>query len=862
MPAPIRPTVSVIVTAVEHLLTTSGPMTPEHLLVALHDAGVDLGRDPEGTLDDLLDANEMPLVMQLPDDRYALLPALLDGRVFTHRLSAAEVEQGLVIVSPDLEPLSELVDHEPFDQLIDGTPLEVTFPDLDPDLVVERGMPVEAITDAAVLLLPSDRFHTLGLRAGDLVGFRATAAGVDVTCVDEDDVTGNTADADVGTRLAVILEEIGDDEPDQLDAVVWTACADDPDLFGTPLMPLGDMLDAVGLAHEGDQVAPAGFDFYSWRIEELVESIMRMHDLQEDEALAALAILALFEQATDSERVRRLPIWTDSEPTKRAVAQAALRFLAKPDVAQAVLVGALGPGRDGAAGVGQFAEMLEPMAPRAARPALRWLQAKSDERLGNVLEAEAAFDAAQGLDPTWPPTLFDLARYASDRGDAERGLALLRRAGAGPEDSLVELLERFRTQSRTDLGRNQPCWCGSGRKYKHCHLHREQLPLAERAPWLYAKAAMYVSDGPWPADVLDVATARAEHWDTPDALIAACRDPLVTDAVLFEGGAFAEFLDERGCLLPDDERLLAEQWLLVDRSVYEVEAVHAGLEFTVRDLRSGDHHDVRDRAASRQLRAGMLVCSRIVPAGDTIQIFGGIEVIGLQQRDALIALLDAAPDPRGLVAFLSRRFAPPELQNTEGEPLVLCEATLRVSDPTALTEALDETYDRDDSEPEAEQWYEHVTTHGMERIRAGLRLEGDELHLDTNSEERLDRVLTTLRTLQPSLTIIDEVRRPADEIREAMSRAGLPSPSEEASPNAPDPNDPEVAALLAEVVRKYEQAWLDDAIPALAGQTPRQAAVDPTRRPDLIRLLDSFPRDPESPGVMNPDRLRAALGLA
>ena len=67
-------------------------------------------------------------------------------------------------------------------------------------------------------------------------------------------------------------------------------------------------------------------------------------------------------------------------------------------------------------------------------------------------------------------------------------LALLRRAGAGPDHPLVELLTRYRAEPRRDLGRNQPCWCGSGRKYKKCHLGREQLPLAERAGWLYAKA--------------------------------------------------------------------------------------------------------------------------------------------------------------------------------------------------------------------------------------------------------------------------------------------------------------------------------------------------------------------------------------
>ena len=65
--------------------------------------------------------------------------------------------------------------------------------------------------------------------------------------------------------------------------------------------------------------------------------------------------------------------------------------------------------------------------------------------MGAVAEAEKALDAAESLDPSWQPTLFDLARYASDRGDAERGLLLLERAGADPKDGLVVLLERFRT---------------------------------------------------------------------------------------------------------------------------------------------------------------------------------------------------------------------------------------------------------------------------------------------------------------------------------------------------------------------------------------------------------------------------------
>ena len=67
-----------------------------------------------------------------------------------------------------------LADNEPYDQLLDGEPLVEIFPDLDG--LADRGMPVNAIQDAPAFLLPPDRLWTLGLRAGDLVGFRTRSA--------------------------------------------------------------------------------------------------------------------------------------------------------------------------------------------------------------------------------------------------------------------------------------------------------------------------------------------------------------------------------------------------------------------------------------------------------------------------------------------------------------------------------------------------------------------------------------------------------------------------------------------------------------------------------------------------------------
>jgi uncharacterized protein YecA (UPF0149 family) len=29
-------------------------------------------------------------------------------------------------------------------------------------------------------------------------------------------------------------------------------------------------------------------------------------------------------------------------------------------------------------------------------------------------------------------------------------------------------------------GRNEPCWCGSGKKYKKCHIHEDEKKLRKK----------------------------------------------------------------------------------------------------------------------------------------------------------------------------------------------------------------------------------------------------------------------------------------------------------------------------------------------------------------------------------------------
>ena len=831
-------TLDVIATLAE-LLTQQGPLHKDEITQHLRDRGMD---DPDSALQWNLLEMDCP-ARQLVDDRWVWLPAVLAGRVFTHRVSADESTHDALTVTPDLGPITALCEHEQYQRLADGSAAVVVLAGYDDEVLEERGIPPEAIDSAGALVLAPGTLAKLNVAEGDTVGLRLTAEGLVLERVDV--IAQHTA----GEGLAATLDA---DEPTYVDAAVCTACVADPALFTDPLPPLTEIFDDHGLAHRGEWLAPSGFDFGRWQFERRCELLGERHGLDLDDALVLTSLVELYDQMS-----RILIEADDAGEADAREENSALRSadgdigvvgelgaqLVDPLLAELLVAETVGADHGSAAALGLFAEEMESRVPRAARVAWRWLQTVALERIGDIEEAERELLAAESMDPDWPLPLIDLARIASDRGDVERGLGLLRRAGVGPDYPLVTLLEAHRVEPRRDVGRNEPCWCGSGRKYKKCHLGREQLALADRVNWLYEKAAQYVDSDEWRELLAEAGYERYRHThDLAEALDAGMADPLVTDVVLFEGGAFAEFLEVRGSLLPDDERLLAEQWLLVDRSVFEVETVTPGESVTVRDVRNGDMHAVRERTASRKLKPGQLICARVVPAGDSMQFFGGVEPIALHERDRLIELLDAEPDPVELMDALSRRFAPARLTNTEGEPLVICEATVRLGDPEGVEAALDDAYDRADGD-EPPRWHEHVTSHGMPRIRAVLVREGDTLRVETNSADRMDRVLATLVRLDPTMRVVDESRRPIRDAQEAAELAAqLP-----AAEDALDPDDPAVAEMLDEFIREYEAKWLEEPIPALDGHTPRQAADDPTRRGDLIKLLDSFPANDDTP---------------
>lgn len=244
--------------AVRKVLVARGPLSGQELLDELAQAGIDLGEGREDLLTEVLVQDDMAFVA-VPDDRWGWAPALLDGRIFTCRLTAAEAAGDFIELGPDLlavYPLWLLPEFRDLDRLqtgvlVDGMAMETAL--------VERGVDSGAITRGGAAVFPRGRFDGVGVGVGDVVGIRAAASGLEVERV------AKPLALDLSVELARLVDGVG--EPEELHELVWRLCADNDAAFRAPVAPVTELAAAAGLALSpvtGEQVAAAGFNWNAW----------------------------------------------------------------------------------------------------------------------------------------------------------------------------------------------------------------------------------------------------------------------------------------------------------------------------------------------------------------------------------------------------------------------------------------------------------------------------------------------------------------------------------------------------------------------------------------------------------------------
>ena len=311
------------------------------------------------------------------------------------------------------------------------------------------------------------------------------------------------------------------------------------------------------------------------------------------------------------------------------------------------------------------------------------------------------------------------------------------------------------------------------------------------------------------------------------------------------------YIERHGGRLHPEDRAHLEQIRKTYIGLYEVEEVRRDEGFRLKDVWTDSRIWVHERGATEIIRQWDVLAARLMERPST----GWVMEVGAVQyppslKDVLLKELKREhrkfqrrfpdADDRTFfkrVGFLFCHwwlehvvFKPfPQLHTAEGDELVLTKVVFDIVDRHRLHEALEACPSLERLENDLYDWWEDATP--FRRTLGTIRIDAQRLTLEIFSAERAERGRRLVEgaageTVRYRATAYEDMTRAVEERRERP----LPEP------RSPLPPQVETAALRQFYEHHYRQ-WLDQALPALKGKTPRQAARLKTLRPTLITLL-------------------------
>ncbi len=420
------------------------------------------------------------------------------------------------------------------------------------------------------------------------------------------------------------------------------------------------------------------------------------------------------------------------------------------------------------------------------------------------------------------------------------------------------------------IGRNEPCYCGSGKKFKHCH-DRElaaAIPITSGArnqavpillDWLrknHRKATTLALDATLHNALLQVfgddqidTTAALNSLDEQDLqqIMLNLNELLIAQVDISVKGNFIEVaelaLSNAGPRLNDIQRDWISQLASRPLRLYDVTKVEPGKGVTVCDAIETflPPVNVVERSGSRSMQVGMQIGARIMQVDDEWQFSGAMYPFSMLAGRAVLNELiaqskdeDYHPDDMeyhiAITIFeewLAQFFMAPEMPDIidtySGEPMLFVSDTYRVMDKVALKALLA-------SQPDVHAidkttWSRDLICHdGMTRPQAsitfGKKKDVLEVFYQTASHAEKGRLwfdalmgetvqFMARKTLTPN-EAIEEVRNEKPSTKKKTS-----SPQAEISPSA-------MTEIIEKFIRKNYAKWADEPIPIFKNRTPRQ----------------------------------------
>ena len=452
-------------------------------------------------------------------------------------------------------------------------------------------------------------------------------------------------------------------------------------------------------------------------------------------------------------------------------------------------------------------------------------------------------------------------------------------------------------------GRNDPCPCGSGRKFKHCCGNA--AGLLDRPPTRADRDAGYdlvdrLSDLPRFDEDVDLAFALVWR-DLPDTDIDRLMDTPAGDLVLewlwfdhllHTGQTLAEYaLDRHAADVGPGARHFLRACAAAPLQLLQVHRVEHLARVHVRDVvDKGPAIVVSERLGTEQLVRHDVLMARIAHYGDEAQfegmnlLFDVDEKLAIAKEVRRLRRLLARELPAGaardrmmrmvsgaamVIAAVDRYDRPQPKFTVDGGEMALADAIFTVSNLDVARAALDDAADLELEEPTPDSpaelarytWLERPRTDDGEAIRilGSVVVERTTIRVETMSMARARLALTHFSALAPSTAIqfkAIQVRSMQTALDDARSCPQTPEP----------PMDPDfVARIQREFYEKHYREWLDIPVPALGHRTPREAAGVKKLRARLVLLVEGIEvqaaRQAKEGQGFDVSYLRAELGL-
>ena len=460
-------------------------------------------------------------------------------------------------------------------------------------------------------------------------------------------------------------------------------------------------------------------------------------------------------------------------------------------------------------------------------------------------------------------------------------------------------------------GRNDPCPCGSGKKYKKCCFFKEKVSLITITPHLLGKTSDEVTNllldyaekiygiecllEAWEVYWSDVAGDTFEYdnpylqvfipWYIfqwyPEEYHSDLRFPSKHTIV-------SRFLEENGRNLGNFLRRFMESAQREPLNFWQVEAVEPGRGMLIKDFVLGRECFVYEKSGTKTIDKWDILFGQVVGLdGEYILAATGPYPLPPSMfREYIKAFTDRIKESN------SRRVNPvdflefdvdfiecykhcvedllnppiPKLHNTDGQKLVF--TITRYAFPREkrgeifqkLTSMRNIECVGDDGGESEFLWIVESPQKRLERItRGNIRIGASKIQIECNSRSRDRQVRTRFEKKFGSLIEYEGTDFKPVELDELQETA---EDSEHEDLNNPPE---EVSEELVEMMEGMYMRWADDKVPALENQTPKEAVKDPKGREKVVAMINDWEnmdlRDPERPYQFDFNKLRIALGL-